>query len=326
MRTASGPIPPNAWLQPAQVVAHLTEHPIQGDPLANAGRRCGPANVIASALMQGADVLTGFVGRFRSAWTLEKRVAPLVKELLFIEESLRRRTVSYEQLSRLQDLLYGAENAETETEHVFRMALQSSSDADSAALLRFQQRLRAHELLSEDIPVLEAVLSRCFGGEQVWVREGSASPAFGLKASHTVSVVLHPSTGAPGQARPSDVDVQRVLEWGGIGVRRLELVLGPAPLPTLLSAIGVGESACVPIGLDERAAEANHFITLGRNAQGVAFIYNSAPVHGDFTLYCGDPGAEQPADFEAQMHRYARRLSRDPSGAAPWVTVADWKP
>ncbi len=301
----------------------MTEHPMHGDPLVNATRRCAPANVMAAALMQGTATLARVVAHFRASDSVKNFASGLKRELLQFEDSLRRQMVSYEQLSRVQDLLYGAENAEAEAEHVFRLALSASDERDSEALLRFQERLRHGELQAEEAQALQTTLMRALGGEPVLVRASSDSGERRSEGSH-YSIVLHPSASAVRLSVPADSDLQRLLSACGLDIARQPLEPRLSSLGTLLAALVVGQTAFVRLGLNESSTSADHFITLGRSTSGEAFVYNSAPSEDDFTLYCGTAEASQAADFEAQLHRSARRLVREVDGSVPWVTVVQW--
>jgi hypothetical protein len=324
MRTASGPIPPNAWKHPEHVVGHVTQYPMNGDPLVNAGRRCAPVNVMAAALMQSTGRMARFAAALRASEPFAQSASALRRELQQFEESMHRQMLSYEQLSRAQDVFYGAENAEAEAEQVFRTALLSSDERDTALLLRLQERLRRKELDVDEAVMLEEALARALGGESVRVRQSSDSGIHRLEDSTDYSIVLHPNALSGQSWAPSDADLQRLLELGALEIERHPLEPSFFGLASLLAQLTAGQTAFVRLGLREGSRTADHFITLGRTGHGVAFVYNAAPGEDDFTLYCGSEAIEQAADFEAQLHRYARRLIREQDGSVPWVTVVRW--
>ena len=67
---------------------------------------------------------------------------------------------------------------------------------------------------------------------------------------------------------------------------------------------------------------ADHFVTVGRRADGTTFLYNSDPGPGDYTAYTGAAGPRQPGDFDAQLRTLSRRVRRDKDGDMPAVTVS----
>ena len=96
-----------------------------------------------------------------------------------------------------------------------------------------------------------------------------------------------------------------------------------ATMEEVLGQLQRGEAATMRLSPDGQEYSASHFVTVGRNPEGVPYLYNSDPSQGDYTLYTGHGNdlSQQPEDFTRQLREYSSRVFTDVDGDLPNVIV-----
>ncbi|MDP3232959.1 MAG: hypothetical protein Q8N26_09290 [Myxococcales bacterium] len=334
LRTATGRIRPDAWSNPAAVVGRLTQNPAAGT-LDNSAARCGPSSLLGASLMQGPQsgarlldaVATGPLGARLSA--TERR------ELQTTASQLRAGTCTYEALSRAQSLLYRAGNTQNDLSGAMREVIDGhvlpggqratttpdEMTPDQERLFTLRQHLTEGTMTPAEATETQTILARYYGaGTQVSLVDDPSHPGVDARRSYTVT--LPSSEGARELSGFSDTELRALAAAGGGAERQLTLTSGADSLSTMVRGLAPGESATVRVSATDSGTAADHFVTVGRRADGTAFFYNSDPGNGDYTAYTGASGATQPADFEAQLRRLSGRIRQDSDGDMPSATVS----
>jgi len=94
---------------------------------------------------------------------------------------------------------------------------------------------------------------------------------------------------------------------------------GAEALPELLrrgTGLDPGESATIRVRGSEHSAWADHFITVGRDSNGEAYVYNPDPAAGDRTLTHGSD-----AEVRRALAGYDRRTMASGDGTPPRFTI-----
>lgn len=337
LRTATGRIRAEDWRNPAAVVGRLTQNPASGD-LGNSGARCGPSALLGSALMQGPESGARFLDSVATG-SLSSRLDPSERSALQTTAAhLRAGTCTYEELSAAQSTLYRAGNTQNDLEHamsdvydgyVRRGGVRSATgDGDGAELTADQERLftlRSHlrdgRMTPEEATEAQTILTRYYGeGTRVSLVDDPSHPGDASRQSYTIS--LPGREGGRELSGFSDTELRGLADAGGGRTRSVPLTTGADSLSTMVRGLTAGESATVRVAGSDAGTTGDHFVTVGRRADGTAFLYNSDPARGDHTSYTGAPGATQPADFDAELRRLSGRIHADRDGDMPLATVS----
>ena len=273
------------------------------------------------------SVATGSLGSRLSA--TERR------ELQTTASHLRAGTSTYEELSRAQSLLYRAGNTQNDLSGAMREVIDGhvlpggrratttpdEMTPDQERLFTLRQHLTEGTMTPAEATETQQILSRYYGaGTQVSLVDDPSHPGVDARRSYTVT--LPSGEGGRELSGFSDTELRGLAAAGGGAGRQLTLSAGADSLSTMVRGLAPGESATVRVSGTDTGAAADHFVTVGRRADGTAFLYNSDPGNGDYTAYTGASGATQPADFEAQLRRLSGRIRRDTDGDMPSATVS----
>lgn len=332
LRTATGRI--SDWSNPAAVVGRLTQNPSRG-ALADSAVRCGPSALLGSALMQGPQAGARFLDAAATGPLSARLTAPERRELQATATHLRAGTCTYEELSRAQSLLYRAGNTQNDLSGAMREVIDGhvlpggaratttpdEMTPDQERLFELRQHLTAGTMTPAQAAETQAILSRYYGaGTRVELVDDPSHP--GVDARRSYSVTLPAREGASELSGFSDTELRGLASAGGGGQRHVPVASGGDALSAMVRGLAPGESATVRVAGTDAGTAADHFVTVGRRADGTAFFYNSDPGNGDYTAYSGSAGPTQPADFEAQLRRLSGRIRRDSDGDMPEATIS----
>ncbi len=335
LRTATGRIRAEDWSNPAAVVGRLTQNPAGGS-LDNSAARCGPSSLLGAALMQGPERGARFLDSVATG-SASSRLAPAERrELQATATHLRTGTCTYEELSRAQSLLYRAGNSQNDLStamgevingRVLAGGRRSTAEPafemtpDQERLFALRTRLSNGSLSAAEAAETQSILTRYYGeGTRVSLVDDPSHPGDDARRMYTVT--LPGREGARELSGFSDTELNGLSAAGGGAPRLVALTSGADSLSTMVHGLAPGESATVRVAGSDSGTSADHFVTIGRRADGTAFLYNSDPGSGDYTAYTGASGATQPADFEAQLRRLSGRIRSDSDGDMPFVTVS----
>ncbi|MGV3621121.1 MAG: hypothetical protein ACO1OB_09910 [Archangium sp.] len=321
LRSSSGRIGADAWSRPEQIVGHLTQNPARGD-IGNSAWRCGPSSLLGSAIMQGPTAAANFLERVATGAASSRLPEAQKRELQTIAAAVRNGTATFEQLSRAQDLLYRAGNARGDVEALMTRTIAS---------------LPAGERKTE----LQSLLTQ-LQSPQGWLPNHATRAQELLTAAtgQTVNIGLVDDPQHPGDAsrqyysldvggRQSGVDrsgfddaeINGLANLGGATTRQVQL--DPAArVQDLFAQLQPGETMTIRVGGSEDSDVSDHFVSIGRRADGTGFIYNTDPSNGDYTLFTGSQRDPQPANFQAQLERYNQRLLFDTDNDMPNATIS----
>lgn len=335
LRTARGRIRAEDWSNPAAVVGRLTQNPAGGS-LDNSAVRCGPSSLLGAALMQGPEGGARFLDSVATGAASSRLTAPERRELQSTATHLRSGTCTYEELSRAQSLLYRAGNTQNDLNsamgevidgHVLAGGRRSTAapgmdmTPDQERLFELRTHLANGSMTAAEATETQSILTRYYGeGTRVSLVDDPSHPGDDSRRSY--SVTLPSRDGARELSGFSDTEINGLAAAGGGAPRQVALTSGADSLSTMVRGLAPGESATVRVAGTDAGTSADHFVTVGRRADGTAFLYNSDPGNGDYTAYTGASGPTQPADFDAQLRRLSGRIHRDSDGDMPLVTVS----
>ncbi|MBM4780252.1 MAG: hypothetical protein GQE15_21335 [Archangiaceae bacterium] len=335
LRTATGRIRAEDWSNPAAVVGRLTQNPAGGS-LDNSAARCGPSSLLGAALMQGPERGARFLDSVATGSASSRLTAGERRELQSTATHLRNGTCTYEELSRAQSLLYRAGNTQSDLRramadvidgHVHPGGRRTSGPVpdtmtpDQERLFELRTHLTNGTMTAAEATETQAILTRYYGeGTRVSLVDDPSHPGDDSRRMYTVT--LPGREGARELSGFSDTEISGLAAAGGGAPRQVALTSGADSLSTMVRGLAPGESATVRVAGTDAGTSADHFVTVGRRADGTAFLYNSDPGSGDYTAYTGASGPTQPADFDAQLRRLSGRIHRDSDGDMPLVTVS----
>lgn len=335
LRTATGRIRADDWRNPAAVVGRLTQNPAGGS-LDNSAARCGPSSLLGAALMQGPERGARFLDSVATGSASSRLGATERRELQATATHLRNGTCTYEELSRAQSLLYRAGNTQSDLRtamtdvidgHVHPGGRRTTGPVpemmtpDQDRLFTLRTHLANGTMTAAEATETQSILSRYYGeGTSVALVDDPSHPGDDARRMYTVT--LPGREGAREMSGFSDTELNGLSAAGGGAPRQVALTSGADSLSTMVRGLAPGESATVRVAGTDAGTSADHFVTVGRRADGTAFLYNSDPGSGDYTAYTGASGPTQPADFDAQLRRLSGRIHRDSDGDMPLVTVS----
>jgi hypothetical protein len=334
LRSGTGRIPRGDWDHPERIVGRLTQTPGPGET-GNSAYRCGPSNVLAASLMNGPASGARLLDRVATGADGRQLTDGQRQELRGIAGRVRGRTATFEDLSRAQSLLYRAGNTE-------------STAAGLANTLAGSQRLTASQrgqaqrivnamgnnaaLTPQQVQTLERLGTRHYGQPtRLSVLTDEHQPHDRSRDYWGVSV-----GGKSSSTDRSGFNDREMANLGGLGGGQAttsgpQINYGVArPMEDLVSRLRPGQSATVRVhhehvgGDNEFTARPDHFVTVGRRADGTAYLYNSDPSRGDHTLFTGRPGADQPQNFRDELSRYDNRLTYDGDNDTPHTLTQTW--
>lgn len=327
--SASGPLPAGAWDDPGQhILGRLTQHSARGaaDGVSD-DNRCGGANVLGAAVMQGREPTARLLERTADASGTPLNDADRT-QLRSIAADVRAGRATYEQLNAAQDLVYRGGNTTQPFDEVRDQARARLSTLPAADRARFNQLdtlYNRNAMTPAHVQEYSALISRATGVATQPRIEGN-SVSVDVTGTRSRSVLAGGMSDAELAAAArnggASAVAQRALDATHFDERGRMM-----PLREQLAALEPGQSAIVRVAGSAEAArsgDANHFITVGRRPDGTPFIYNPDPTRGQATCYVGngsDP-RNQPADFQREILRYEDRVSLfDSNGEAVQATV-----
>lgn len=313
LATGTGPITNEQWKNPLLLVGAMTQNGVGADAISGSAR-CGPTNLLATALLQG--------GPAAAAKLLEKTAASAgpylergdARELKALAEKVKKQTATFEDLSKAQGLMYSAANRETWFGEALTQAKQDGglegaqvarleTLAGKAPGLSAADKRELGELLSlgldRDVTV-DVVTAKGFEdrGPQVVVKfkDGFQLDTHGLADGELAAAAKH-----------GGFKSTQVVAHGDAG----------AAATGALKTLKPGESAVLRVGLDGSSSNPDHYVTVGRLTDGRPFVYNPDPSRGDATLVVGSPKDPQPATFTAELAKYdGRSIGQKTTGGA----------
>jgi hypothetical protein len=297
--SATGPIPAQAWNDPIQIVGKLTQN-AEGVRGRYSSDRCGPTNLLAGALLQGTDVAAKYIEK--SAANSGGFIAGGEKqEMLDIAGKIRSHTATFDDLSRVGDLLYRAANRRNSLDE------WRHDNPGPWPLLNATQTTQLNTLLGKSPNYTPGELKQL-------------SDLLSIAMDHEVNVTTVNEFGGkwtvinyrPGTGSDHDgLDVgelRNAATAGGLsasGVAYERQVSDPAG--AVLARLKPGESAVLLLPGDPNGTHADHYVTIGILADGRPFIYNPDPAQGDATLTVGRAVEPQADDFTNELARYSQR-------------------
>lgn len=320
LASARGRIAASAWDHPEQIVGRLTQTPAGGGR-GNSVYRCGPSNLLAQSIMNGPDATARFLRR-SAEQTPDSRLSPAEKtELRGIADAVQNRTATFEQLSRAQGLLYQAGNSRTDVIDACNQAVRTGrlNAAERRQVDGFRTSLQGGASMStQDGATLSRLLSKAFG-QPVTVRGYDDPQHPGDQSRRFVGVEVGGTMRSTDRSGFGDDELRQLGRLGGASGR--DVRMDASTLRQLFDGLAPGESATLRVSGDDSGSDANHFVTIGRRPDGTAYLYNPDPGRGDFTLFTGARGREQPQAFLDQLQRYEDRTVVDRDQEMPSAVV-----
>ncbi len=323
--SATGAITAQAWQNPGpEVLGRLTQNGPPGLAGAESGpSRCGPANVLAGAIMNGPESTANVLDRAADAKgnTLEVLERARLKQ---ISADVKGGKATFEQLNEAQNLLYRSTRNTMSLRQAMDMAepgLKSLPKADQEEFQTLQRKTMDKDGLNRaGADRMGALLTRATGVPTQVVDGPNNSWAVKITAERF----------ARGQAGGlSDEEMQRLgrntgtLTTGATrdtspvfdGQTRQDNTLGE-----MMARLKPGQSATFRVAATEND-DAHHYISVGKDKSGRPWIYNPDPTRDDHTFFHGVAGKVQPDNFRAELARYDRRNPSGDTGYAPVITL-----
>ena len=334
LRSSSGRISAEAWNEPRQILGRLTQSGATGAPHQETnGQRCGGANILAPAIMNGPDATATTLRNVAS--NPSNLTAAQRQQLRDISSRVDNRTASFEDLSTAQHLMFRAGNTRTTMNNALSEVQDSRlTQAERTELRRLSNnnvRINADGTANQDdLDEYSRLLTKGTGRpSRVVVANDPQRP--NDMSARFLQVEISGSRINSDRGGLGDEEIANLADRTGNRVNR-QVTLDPvafnadnssATMENLLGQLQPGEAATMRLSADGRDSNASHFVTVGRNPEGVPYVYNSDPSQGDYTLYTGNGNdlSQQPADFTRQLREYSSRVFTDVDGDLPNVIV-----
>ncbi len=329
LRSASGPISPDAWQHPEQIVGRLTQTPADGSH-GNSSIRCGPSSLLGAALMQGPLPAARFLDSVANSDTGGRLTRDQAQDLRNTAQGLRTGHVSFEQLSQAQNLLYRAGNTRGNLDGFINQTIGNMPNGeDRTRLQSLRTQLQNGAWTSTQAREAETIMQRATGqAVAINLVDDPQHPGDASRQYYTLGV-------QGGQARRErsgfdDSEMEGLARTGG-AIPRVIRPTSSDTLQSLYAQISPGESLSVRVAADSGGVtnqnnNSDHFISLGRTPNGTPFLYNPYPTQGDHTLFTGAAQNPQPTSFTDQLARYNDRLLLDSDNDMPNATVSRFNP
>jgi len=308
--SATGMITPAEWNDSVALVGRLTQNgaAVNG---ANFDHRCGAANLLASALLQGPDAAARFLDNVAAKSTSNLKPDER-RELKTLADQLRQRSMSFDDLSLVQELLYRAGMHYIPAGQLLlrHPALQTNSPVvpglSGADATKLQQLIfKNTQMNAADLQTLSRL----------------ASTAMGVQVRATVDrehgrVNLNFTQPTGGIAVGVGYDDPQLLALAASGAKSATHVAydlrSTDAVSKVLERLKPGESAVLPLRGSPASQGANHYVTVGILKDGRPYIYNPDPFNGDATLTVGRSSGPQLPSFEAEVAKYSQRAHNVP--------------
>lgn len=321
LRSSSGRISGEAWNNPEQIVGHLTQNPARGEP-GNSAWRCGPSSLLGSALMQGPTAAANFLDGVADGAAASRLPAAQQTELRGIATSIRNGTATFEQLSRAQDLLYRAGNARGDVEALMTRTISSMPRGAARTELQglLTQLQGPQGWLPQHATRAQQLLTTATG-QNVTIGLVDDPQHPGDEARQYYSLDVGGRQAGADRSGFDDAEINGLATLGGATTRQVQLD-SSARVQDLFAQLRPGETMTIRVGGSIDSDVSDHFVSIGRRADGTGFIYNTDPSNGDYTLFTGSRSDPQPASFQAQLERYNERLLLDTDNDMPNATIS----
>jgi hypothetical protein len=293
------------WNNPVALVGRLTQNGAAVDG-ANFDHRCGAANLLASALLQGPDAAARFLDNVAASKASNLKPDER-RELKTLAGQLRQRSMSFNDLSLAQDLLYRAGMHYIPAGQLLLQHLALQTGTPAVAGLSGADAAKLQQLILKNTSVNAVEL-------QTLSRLASTAMGTPVRASidrehGRVNLNFTRSTG--GIAVGVGYDDPQLLALAASGAKKATHVAydlrGADAIPKVLERLKPGESAVLPLRGSPTSQTANHYVTVGILQDGRPYIYNPDPFNGDATLTVGRSSGPQLPSFEAEMTKYSQR-------------------
>jgi hypothetical protein len=305
MPTKTGPIPPDAWNNPTQIVGNLRQD--SGKPGDVSGDdRCGPTNLLAATLLQGKDKAAALVANAAKSPNLSPGQQQQLKD---ISQGIKLGTASYDDLNKAGSLMYQAANTRTTVEqavgdkqHEFDVTKLSQPELDTWHKLSAK---KPEQLTKADQKTMSDLLTKATGvPSQVNVADDPRQP--GKK----VAFVNFPG-GRPGDSSGlDDGELASFAKTSGLKTSGGKLEEGDSPRD-MLPNLKPGQATVMRVGLTN-GENPNHFVTVGKLPDGRPYIYNPSPQSGEATLAIGSKNPPQPPGFDEKLGALEGKIKNDP--------------
>jgi len=303
LTSATGPIPPADWNNPALIVGKLTQN-ATGAASLTSETRCGPSTLLAGALLHGPDVAAKYID------TVAEKSGKLLtaydrKAMHEIADRVRHRSATLGDLSDAQNMLFLAQNrrrfvGEWRSANPAPSYLSAAQNAQLGLLIAKEPNYSAQELSQ-----LSALLSKA---TDLTVQAKVIEDASGGK--HLVMNYVN-ETGDDGL---DDVELRDAASAGGLGASGIAHdPAGPDPAGAILDRLKPGESAVLRLSGTPTGTQAGHFVSVGILGDGRPYVYNSDPFPGDATLVVGSANGPQPQAFKDELAKYSERAQHSAS-------------
>jgi hypothetical protein len=313
---ATGLIPAAAWKDPIAIVGQLRQTGNGGIDDVNARNRCGPANLLAAALLNGpeaaARLLDNIATKDKVFLTAEERA-----DLKSIAGQLRSGNVGYEDLSLAMDHIYRAADRRVGIGQWLQHAPGLGQTPPSLPPLSGKEAQRLVDLIVKQDGVSAAELREM---SQLITKATGMPMTAALVDDYTVGkrvVVLNRA--------PLSDDLRSGTPMGGLddgdlvavaraGAPRADYVAydlhGTQPVTAVFDRLKPGESAVIPLAGSAASNLPDHYVSVGILKDGRPYIYNPDPAPGDNTLTVGRSSGPQPKAFADELARYDGRANQ----------------
>lgn len=303
LKSKAGPITKEEWADPSKLLQGLTQNPAAGDTK-NSREACGPSNLLGTALMSGpeggAKFLENVAKNADSAqiWPHDRM------NLSLVAGKIRGGTATREDLAMAQEILYRAGNTHMGPDEAVAEALPRLSGADKTELETLNGKSQWNDA---DAKRVGELLTKASGSPSELTRDG---PGWKVQVAGARS---YSDTSAY-----SDDELSNLAKLGGLKPATAEM--GQAELlKDVFGKLKPGESVVIRVAGEAEGQKPDHFVTMGRRADGTAYIYNPDPSNKDATTFIGGKGAPSAA-FKKEIAKYEDRVWYDPNGNLPKYT------
>lgn len=296
-RSAAGVIPAADWNNPATIVSRLTQTPAAGETV-NSSIRCGPASLLGATVMQGREATA------RLAERLATGEGANGERFRAIASRVRSSTATFEDLGALQDEMYARGNRRNFDVETLLRRVDDRVHGDNPArgdISVSEWNAQLDELRRRPVNDANARILSSLTGRDIRAEGGRYFELLPVDTARRSQVAFY------------DRELQDLSNLTH-GTHRAGAINS---LTDRLSQLEPGQSTLFRVAGSATSDHDDHFVTLGRDANGVPFLYNPDPRPGDATLTTGAAQGPQPAAFAAALATYqGRRL-----GPALAVTV-----
>ena len=303
LKSRSGPITKEEWADPSKLLEGLTQNPAAGET-SNSRDACGPSNLLGIALMSGPEGGAKFLENVAKNASPAQLSTDDKGNLNSIAGKLRSGTATREDLATAQGILYRAGNTHRGPDEAVAEALPRLAGADKAELTALNNKPTWSDA---DARRIGELITKATGSPSELTRDGP-----GWKVEVAGARV------ATDKSAYSDDELNNLAKMGGLKPNSTEMGMEDT-LKSVFGKLKPGESVVIRVAGEANGDKPDHFVTMGRRADGTAYIYNPDPSNKDATTFIGGKGKPSTA-FQAQIAKYEDRVWFDPNGKLPKYT------